>query len=173
MTLITFQDGTVVMSDGKVGTEQACCCEPECQCTGSPPEACDIDYIIFTFEFSSLSCDTTLLQEYTLDAAHGWSQQYFLTDGNGQPYYFSAVLVCNDGKYSISFNAATNGGPCFYICNESYLYATGFGRSLPLPSSTYEGSCCPTVAEPWELLFEDIGCFGVRFAVTDMSIVLL
>jgi hypothetical protein len=26
MTLITVQDGTVVMRDGKVGTEQACCC---------------------------------------------------------------------------------------------------------------------------------------------------
>lgn len=26
MTLITFQDGKVVMRDGKVGTEQGCCC---------------------------------------------------------------------------------------------------------------------------------------------------
>ena len=29
MTLITFQDGQVVMRDGQVGTEQACCCQ-EC-----------------------------------------------------------------------------------------------------------------------------------------------
>lgn len=37
MTLITFQDGKVVMRDGKVGTEQACCCQ-QCECrvtTGS------------------------------------------------------------------------------------------------------------------------------------------
>jgi len=27
MTLITFEDGNVVMRDGKIGTEQACCCE--------------------------------------------------------------------------------------------------------------------------------------------------
>ena len=27
MTTIAFQDGKVVMRDGKVGTEQACCCE--------------------------------------------------------------------------------------------------------------------------------------------------
>jgi hypothetical protein len=27
MTLITLQDGKVVLRDGKVGTEQACCCE--------------------------------------------------------------------------------------------------------------------------------------------------
>jgi hypothetical protein len=28
MTLITLQDGKIVLRDGKVGTEQACCCEP-------------------------------------------------------------------------------------------------------------------------------------------------
>lgn len=28
MTLITFQDGKVVLRDGKVGTEKECCCEP-------------------------------------------------------------------------------------------------------------------------------------------------
>lgn len=34
MTLITFQDGQVVMRDGQVGTEQGCCCqEQECCCT--------------------------------------------------------------------------------------------------------------------------------------------
>jgi len=30
MTLITVQDGAVVMRDGQVGTEQACCCGCEC-----------------------------------------------------------------------------------------------------------------------------------------------
>jgi len=28
MTLITFQDGKPIMRDGKVGTEQGCCCQP-------------------------------------------------------------------------------------------------------------------------------------------------
>ena len=32
MTLITFSDGKVVMRDGKVGTEQACCCG-SCNCS--------------------------------------------------------------------------------------------------------------------------------------------
>jgi hypothetical protein len=37
MTLITFQDGQVVLRDGAVGTEQACCCGQggECCCSGS------------------------------------------------------------------------------------------------------------------------------------------
>lgn len=30
MTLITLQDGSIVLHDGKVGTEQACCCEQGC-----------------------------------------------------------------------------------------------------------------------------------------------
>jgi hypothetical protein len=34
MTLITFQDGKPVLRDGKVGTEQECCCGGgECDCT--------------------------------------------------------------------------------------------------------------------------------------------
>jgi hypothetical protein len=32
MTLITFQDGKVVLRDGKAGTEQACCCEEQDPC---------------------------------------------------------------------------------------------------------------------------------------------
>ena len=32
MTLITVQDGAVVMKDGKVGTEQACCCGDQDDC---------------------------------------------------------------------------------------------------------------------------------------------
>lgn len=32
MTLITFQDGKPVLRDGKVGTEQACCCTVPCTC---------------------------------------------------------------------------------------------------------------------------------------------
>jgi len=32
MTLITFEDGKAVFRDGKVGTEQACCCDQECPC---------------------------------------------------------------------------------------------------------------------------------------------
>lgn len=37
MTTITVQDGKIVMRDGKVGTEQACCC-PKCRCDLECPE---------------------------------------------------------------------------------------------------------------------------------------
>ncbi len=35
MTLITFQDGTVVFHGEKVGTEQACCCDQPCCITST------------------------------------------------------------------------------------------------------------------------------------------
>jgi hypothetical protein len=40
MTLITFQDGKPVMRDGKIGTEQACCCGVGC-------EACTLTCCLF------------------------------------------------------------------------------------------------------------------------------
>ena len=36
MTLITFEDGKAVFRDGKVGTEQACCCQGCCCVDGEP-----------------------------------------------------------------------------------------------------------------------------------------
>lgn len=33
MTLITVQDGKIVLRDGNVGTEEGCCCEPQGDCT--------------------------------------------------------------------------------------------------------------------------------------------
>lgn len=36
MTFITFQDGKVVLVDGKVGSGQACCCNVDCDCCPNP-----------------------------------------------------------------------------------------------------------------------------------------
>jgi len=45
VTVIRLQDGKAIVEDGKVGTEQACCCEEEepCQCCSSEEyQDCDI-----------------------------------------------------------------------------------------------------------------------------------
>jgi hypothetical protein len=44
MTLITFQDGKVVLRDGQVGTEQGCCC-------GCTPCTCLESCVSYTFTF--------------------------------------------------------------------------------------------------------------------------
>ena len=43
MTLITFEDGKPLMKDdGKIGTEQACCCEQVGACCVPPKEPCRV-----------------------------------------------------------------------------------------------------------------------------------
>lgn len=55
MTLVTMQDGTVVMRDGKVGTEQGCCCGGcNCSSSGSAPAVpSDAEKGLVWLEFSS------------------------------------------------------------------------------------------------------------------------
>ena len=66
MTLITLQDGKIVLRDGKVGTEQACCCDQGCcaqvmwhrvhgECSNLPDDYLDFDvdedcYAYYVFE---------------------------------------------------------------------------------------------------------------------------
>ena len=54
MTLITFQDGKPVFRDGKVGTEQECCCQQGCPCS-----LCDEDLISVVIEGQELLLSAT------------------------------------------------------------------------------------------------------------------
>lgn len=47
MTLITFQDGKAVMRDGKVGTEQGCCCGAgqQCVCGQNCTQEITVDFV--------------------------------------------------------------------------------------------------------------------------------
>jgi hypothetical protein len=75
MTLITFQDGKPVMRDGKVGTEQECCCCDQCKvrlytaysvCVANPPDTSQEDWLcqIYANAFDWLK---TALESY------GWT----------------------------------------------------------------------------------------------------
>jgi len=69
MTLITFQDGAVVMRDGQVGTEQACCCNL-CRCSRCPADRSLVGQLTIyggrdgTISAGSLS---VLCQEYDIN----------------------------------------------------------------------------------------------------------
>lgn len=59
MTQITVQDGKVVMRDGKIGTEQGCCCSSEelCSCVGTDAvEDCGIESISFDIDVALPNC---------------------------------------------------------------------------------------------------------------------
>jgi hypothetical protein len=85
MTLITLQGGKLVLRDGKVGTEQACCCDAECVC----PESC-LENLRITFGESGegancvTSFDGTPLYSDRLIVAGGYSLFVFMSCIDGQ-----------------------------------------------------------------------------------------
>jgi hypothetical protein len=98
MTLITFQDGKVVMRDGKVGTEQACCCggeEVQCDEVGHCVHVVwDLEYLDFF-----TACDPRVF-----NAASGSASFYF--DPNDQSLSklvcLNGVAVADDTPYKVS-----------------------------------------------------------------------
>lgn len=177
MPRITVQDGRLVLRDGKIGTGQACCCG-ECQCTGSPAESCEIDYIAVTFEFSFDNCGGALVSHtFILNEAGGWSSSAELADENDNLYLASAQLICQGGEYKISVGSfaigGANGKPwyeaCIYICNGNGGFITGLIRAFPVPSRTAGAYCCPVAADPW--VWDNL-CPGAYLAVPEMTVVL-
>lgn len=85
MTLITFQDGKPVMRDGKVGTEQDCCCEQAECCAGL------------------VNCTI----EYRVGFGDGTSEDRTYTFGGGDPDDVSIAMVgCN--VLRIAWNTEVN-----------------------------------------------------------------
>jgi hypothetical protein len=85
VTRITFQDGKVVLRDGKVGTEEACCC---CSC---PP--CS-DTFSFSVELGGLTATTNFCSD------GGYTGQAFdFEDG----FVLLAVSAgCDEGNWILS-----------------------------------------------------------------------
>jgi hypothetical protein len=93
MTRITFQDGKVVLRDGQVGTEEACCCGGECEC----PNECVENLAI------SLGGNP--------ECFGGFYSDFLNCAGGG----ISAVLQCNDGQWLVFVSVCCfeNSGLCF------------------------------------------------------------
>jgi hypothetical protein len=85
MTLITFQDGKVVLRDGKVGTEQACCCQ-ECVC----PELCDG----ITFDVQASIGGMTVTASSPIPGTD--SQRFDKNDGSGDYIELTLTVVCGE-----------------------------------------------------------------------------
>lgn len=83
MTLITFQDGKVVLRDGKVGTEQECCCQG-CNC----PTVCP--GISFNAE-ATIGGMTVAVSTPVPGAA---SQRFEKNDGSGDYVEIGAAVFC-------------------------------------------------------------------------------
>ena len=111
MTLITFSDGTIVLRDSKVGTEQACCCCGPCNAQG---------FDTTTQPVVNLTSDCPC-EAGTLDGAYAFDAYSTLTYLGGQwswrgdstcdystffdpvaPVYVEVFCVC--GVYTIRVN---------------------------------------------------------------------
>lgn len=111
MTLITFQDGAVVMRDGQVGTEQACCCEGGCdlssaddttQAAASMTTDCNCEVGTLDDDYSYTGVDFN---------GYGWGGTSTCdTDAFGQFFAPVSISVGNDCLVSISTYALGDDG---------------------------------------------------------------
>jgi hypothetical protein len=91
---LTVSDGALLVRDGKVGTEQACCCDQECVCPTECVEGLQV----------SLGNEPTC-------ADNVYSDFVECTGG-----VYSVTMYCNEGIWivSVSGSCFENGGTCFF-----------------------------------------------------------
>lgn len=194
MTLITFSDGKPVMRDGKVGTQQECCCSPPCQCSVYSSNffepvvdpACQIDYITFDVEiFFPESTGNVLAAQVTLDSVVGGlnnipSAVLIPDPAAGCDYEILAQLNC--ATWSNHFGTFNNhwaigitvlAGTCNVLCPGWSAFNTMF----PMGNITTDGACCPdAIASDLTTIETSTGfnpCPGWYVKISNMTVVLL
>jgi hypothetical protein len=100
VTRITLQDGKIVIRDGKVGTEEACCCGGACDC---PPDCVDgLEVSIGNNPICSSGSYSDFIAE----------NQGFTT--------FSAFMICVDGLWLVSLDVLVVDLNNFTFCAYTY-----------------------------------------------------
>jgi hypothetical protein len=185
MTLITFQDGAVVFRDGQVGTEQACCCQPECKCafdnftsSFTNDGQCNIEYISVEIEFRFSTCGNALGEaEFTLNAENFWQENKLVNDENGTEVQASAALRCGfvNGqfdKYYLEIGIAAVESPCLKLCDSNLVFINSISPQLIIGNISRDDTCCPAGPSGGPGQLDTSNCQGSYVAVTNYSIVL-
>jgi len=154
MTKITIQDGKIVMRDGKIGTEQQCCCQGcRCQCSSDGPpfvaESCGLQAVIVQFDLSLLGpCQgvaTVQIEAADVDLGFPFSKQQ-LVETNGGFILIQANVWCLENCLAVQFTVSAgpfDGTQCEF-CPPSGsalvfdVYLDGENDEL--------GICCPVGA---------------------------
>lgn len=149
MTLITLQDGEVVLRAGRVGTEQACCCQCE------PCALCSAPCLSVTFAGfggDEEPCDECnhLDGTYVLTRGEGYQPEISLSvkakTGSGAVLTPTIGYDNADGSYSITGVTIDKAGTCyspdasvvvkilggFVACGDDPLFAVTVDREEPL-----------------------------------------
>jgi hypothetical protein len=88
MTLITFQDGSPILKDGKIGTEQACCCGGAC-CL--PDGTCSIEY---AKQVECEECQSECFEYMTVGEEEECPEGWY--GGGGECFRDSLVSSCEE-----------------------------------------------------------------------------
>lgn len=142
MTLITVENGKVVLRSGKVGTEQACCCE---QCAPCPDlESLCIDITLTDYDGTVHTADETDII---------WS------GGTGTIYFkgfeYVVTIACDTSNPAESLSAIVGWGGLIDDC----ICTSGSGSDA-MPCSTDQDWYLGTLSG--SIVFDDIGvpCAG-------------
>jgi len=151
MTLITFQNGKPVLTGGKVGTEQACCCEAECSgpCEENEdcPPGCECNRVGCAYYFSPLGGECPPGSEFFRGCPPG-------EENSVECIGFAEADDC--GFENSPFSQFVNN------CNQGLSYGEGVGQACgpadpdpdPAPDPDPEGC-----AGPCDTVFDcDAGC---------------
>ena len=183
MTLITFEDGKPLMKDdGKIGTEQACCCECACQfdnftSTFTNDDQCNLDYISVEIEFGFEICGNALSEaEFILNSENNWSETKQVEDENGTKMQAQAFLKCGfingqSNKYYLLIAVSGLEFPCVKLCDDNF-FTISVSSGLITGNLSRDGTCCPDGASGGSGQLEVVNCPGAYVAVTNYSIVL-
>lgn len=123
MTTVTVQDGKVVLRDGKVGTEAACCCE-----------VCDVCFVDFSgtydFEFTG-TCNGNAVN-YTGQLYNG----FYSSAGVTATLACTEIAACSVGNAVAGLFMAVDDGTCVW----EYVLPGDAFAACPSAQITPEGT---------------------------------
>jgi len=135
MTLITFQDGSPILKDGKVGTEQACCCDG-----GGCAASCE-DELTVTGSIGGMTATVIT----TIPGAG--AARFDKNDGSGDFVAVDASIICGAFGPGGALAWAVVVGVCYQ--SDGSVNGESFAATVPLepdgcpPSGNVGLACVP------------------------------
>ena len=146
MTTITTQDGKIVFRDGKVGTEQGCCCGGG----GDPcPPCSDCNELTISVSYCGMQATAVAPAPGSVDPS------VQVTDGDNF-MIVDASVSCECGVWCVVVSLCI-------VCNDLFFNDSFFG------CVTQTGNSCPTGNVPLECLSAEL--FGIP-CEADVSVTL-
>jgi hypothetical protein len=147
MSTLTTQGGKLLLRQNKLGTQQACCCQPSCCGCGTGEgdvfvsESCGLNSIVLAFDFSELgACTGNFTVELTADdqdKGFPWSKNVTVNTAGGT-VNIEANMFCVANCIVLQFSVLPVG------CDFCENGAAFFGGLIEVAGVTDEsGVCCP------------------------------